>query len=76
MFGGYTDLKFNYPGYTSGNKNSFLFSFTKNTKHKCIRGDTEIAGGSGYYFAFGYGHDLLIHSLYNYSYLGYSYELP
>ena len=36
LFGGYTDIKWDtLNNYTYGNGNSFLFSLTKNTKHRC-----------------------------------------
>ena len=65
-----------------GDKNTFLFSLTKNTTHRCnSRCDTGIKGGEGSYFVYGNGHDLIIYENCNlnnksYSQLGYSYDLP
>ena len=45
--------------YIKGDKNSFLFSFTKNTKHICINSEKEIWFNEDCYFKFG-GFDLFI----------------
>ena len=64
-----------------GRGNSFLFSFTKNTKHKCFKKEKEIYGGDDeYIFGFGDGFDLLICDNCNvnkisYCNLGKAYEL-
>ena len=41
--------------------NSFLFSLTKNTKHKCINKTHEIYCSSSYLNFFGAGYDIIIY---------------
>ena len=59
MFGGYADidLKSSYHNYGSsieGEGKSFLFSFTKESKHNCINQNYEMYGNNKCMIRFGY----------------------
>ena len=64
VFGGYTDIKLNRDKkWLKGDKNSFLFSLSKNTRHDCIDGEKEVFGDYHSYMVFGKGQDLIIFSI-------------
>jgi hypothetical protein len=46
-FGGYTNLNWNsYDNWIAGEGKSFIFQLDYNTKHNCIKNETEIGGFS------------------------------